>query len=179
MAVETRLRRWYLVAFIALIVAVVAPFIVRLAMHVDEPTVEIVSLDGITRKVSLSKMKRMPILTREGVYQNQFNNWRDQGMYTGVRLIDLIGSTVDYRSIRVIASDGYELSIERERVEDPDYPMILAYALDGLEVPSWEMGFRIAVLPEDGAVSNAEYNAVSAGSFWVKNVVRIILQSES
>ena len=179
MAVETRLRRWYLVAFIALIVAVVAPFVVRLAMHADEPIVEIVSLDGTSRNVSLSKMKRMPILTREGVYQNQFNNWRDQGMYTGVRLIDLIGSTVDYRSIRVIASDGYELSIERERVEDPDYPMILAYALDGLEVPSWEMGFRIAVLPEDGAVSNAEYNTVSAGSFWVKNVVRIILQHGS
>jgi hypothetical protein len=176
MAVETRLRRWYLVAFIALIVAVVAPFIVRHATHADEPAVEIVSLDGTSRNVSLSMMKQMPILTREGVYQNQFNNWRDQGMYTGVRLIDLIGSAVDYRSIRVIASDGYELSIERERVEDSDYPMILAYAFDGLEIPSWEMGFRIAVLPEDGAVSNAEYNAVSAGSFWVKNVVRIILQ---
>ena len=178
MAVETRLRRWYLVAFIALIAAVIAPFIVRLAMHPDEPIVEIVSLDGITRKVSLSKMKRMPILTREGTYQNQFNNWRDQGTYTGVRLIDLIGPAVDYRSIRVVAADGYELSIERERVEDPDYPMILAYVFDGLEVPAWETGFRIVVLPEDGAVSNAEYNAVSAGSFWVQNVVRIILQHE-
>ncbi len=178
MAVETRLRRWYLVAFIALVVAVVAPFIVRLAMHADEPEVEIVSLDGIARKASLSEMKRMPVLTREGVYQNQFDNWRDQGTYTGVRLTDLIGSTVDYRSIRVVASDGYELSIEQERIEDPDYPMILAYAFDRLEVPAWEMGFRIAVLPEDGAVSNAEYNAVSAGSFWVQNVVRIILQHE-
>ena len=178
MAVETRLRRWYLVAFIATTVAVLAPFVVRLALHADEQIVEIVSLDGITRKVSLAKMKRMPILVREGTYQNQFDNWRDQGTYTGVRLIDLIGSAVDYRSIRVIAADGYELAIERERVEDPDYPMILAYAFDGLEVPTWEMGFRIAVLPEDGAVSNAEYNAVSAGSFWVKNVVRIILQHE-
>ncbi len=179
MSVETRLRRWYLVAFIALIAAVVAPFIVRLAMHPDEPIVEIVSLDRITRKVSLSKMKRMPILTREGIYQNQFENWRDQGTYTGVRLTDLIGSAVDYHSIRVVAADGYELSIERERVEDPDYPMILAYAFDGLEVPAWETGFRIAVLPEDGNVSNNEYNAVSAGSFWVKNVARIILQRES
>ena len=178
MAVETRLRRWYLVAFIAAIAAVLAPFIVRLALHTDEPIVEIVGLDGASRKVSLSRMKGLPILTREGTYQNQFDNWRDQGMYTGVRLTNLIGFAVDYRSIRVIAADGYELSIERERVEDPDYPMILAYALDGLEISSWEIGFRIAVLPEDGAVSNAEYNAVSAGSFWVKNVVRIILQHE-
>ena len=179
MAVETRLRCWYLVAFIALIAAVVAPFIVRLAMHVDEPTVEIVSLDGITRKVALSRMKRMSILTREGIYQNQFGNWHDQGTYTGVRLTDLIGSAGNYRSLRVVAADGYELSIERERIEDPDYPMILAYAFDGLEVPTWETGFRIAVLPEDGDVSNDEYNTVSAGSFWVKNVVRIILQHES
>jgi hypothetical protein len=178
-AVETRLRRWYLVAFIALIAAVVAPFIVRLALRADEPSIEIVSLDGITHKVALSKMKRMPILTREGIYQNQFENWRDQGTYTGVRLTDLIGSAADYRSIRIVAADGYELSIKRERVEDPNYPMILAYALDGLEVPSWEMGFRIAVLPKDGNVSNNEYNTVSAGSFWVKNVVRIILQHES
>jgi hypothetical protein len=167
------------VAFIALIAAVVAPFIVRLALHADEPAVEIVSLDGITRKVPLSEMKRMPVLTREGTYQNQFDNWRDQGMYTGVRLTALLGSAGGYRSICVVASDGYELSIERERVEDLNYPMILAYAFDGLEVPTWEIGFRIAVLPEDGDVSNAEYNAVSAGSFWVKNVVRIILQHGS
>lgn len=179
MAVVTRLRCCYLVAFIALIAVVVAPFIVRLAMHADEPTVEIVSLDGITHKVTLSRMKQMVVLTREGTYQNQFDNWRDQGTYTGVRLTDLIGSAIDYRSIRVVAADGYELSIERERIEDPDYPMILAYAFDGLEVPTWGMGFRIAVLPEDGDVSNAEYNTVSAGSFWVKNVARIILQRES
>ncbi|MEA3238273.1 MAG: hypothetical protein U9Q94_00590 [Candidatus Bipolaricaulota bacterium] len=179
MAVEAGLRRWYLVVFIALVVAVVAPFIVRIALHVDEPTVEIVSLDGTSRNVPLSKMKRMPVLKREGTYQNQFENWRDQGTYIGVRLTDIIGSAADYRSIRVIAADGYELSIERERVEDPDYPMILAYAFDGLEVPAWKMGFRIVVLPEDGAVSNAEYDAVSAGSFWVQNVERIVLQHES
>lgn len=179
MAVEMSLRRWYLVAFIALIVAVVAPFIVRLAMHADEPTVEIVSLDGASREVSLAMMKKMPALTQQATYQNQFDNWRDQGTYTGVRLTDLIDSAADYRSILVIAADGYELSIERERVEDPNYPMILAYAFDGVEVPAWKMGFRIAVVPEDGAVSNAEYDAVSAGSFWVQNVERIVLQHES
>ena len=53
--------------------------------------------------------------------------------------------------------------------------MILAYAYDGVEVPSWEMGFRIAVLPEDGNVGNEEYGATSAGSFWVMNVEQIVL----
>jgi len=178
MAVEPGSMRWYLVAFIVLIVAVIAPLIVRIAVHVDEPTVEIVNLDGTSREVSLSIMRRMQILKREGTYQNQFENWRDQGTYTGVRLTDLIGTASDYRSIRAIATDGYELSIGRERVEDPNYSMILAFAFDGVEVPAWKMGFRIAVLPEDGAVSNAEYDAISAGSFWVQNVVKIILQAE-
>ena len=76
----------------------------------------------------------------------------------------------------VIANDGYTIEVERCRVEDPDYPMILAYAYDGVEVPSWEMGFRIAVLPEDGTVSNEEYGVESAGSYWVKNVVRLVLR---
>ncbi len=177
MAVNTHLRRWYLVGFIVLIVAVIASFVIRTALHVDSPGIEIVSLEGTTRTVTLPMMKRMPTLKREGTYQNQFNNWRDKGTYTGVRLSDLIGSEVDYTSIRVVAADGYDLSIDRERVEDPDYPMILAYAFDDVEVPAWQMGFRIAVLPEDGAVSNAEYNTTSAGSFWVQNVTKIILQS--
>ena len=176
MAVNTHLRRWYLIGFIMLIVAVIAPFIVRTALHVDAQGIEIVSVDGTIRTVALPMMKRMSTLKREGTYQNQFNNWRDKGIYTGVKLSDLIGSGVDYTSIRVIASDGYELSIDRKRVEDPDYPMVLAYVFDDVEVPAWEMGFRIAVLPEDGAVSNADYNAVSAGSFWVQNVVKIALQ---
>ena len=175
MAVKKDLRIWYLVGFIVLVVAVVVPSIVRTALRVDAPGVEIVYVDGTSRTVTLPIMKHMPTLKREGTYQNQFDNWRDKGTYTGVLLTDLIGPA-DYVSIRVVAADGYELSIDRKRVEDPDYPMILAYSFDDVEVPAWEMGFRIAVLPEDGAVSNAEYNAVSAGGFWVQNVIKITLQ---
>jgi len=124
-------------------------------------------------------MKRLPALTREGTYQNQFGNWGDPGIYTGVLLTDLIDSEAPYAAILVQAADGYEVAIERERVGGPDYPMILAYAFNGVEVPDWEMGYRIAVLPEDGNVSNEEYGVPSAGSFWVKNVVRVILQRGS
>jgi len=53
--------------------------------------------------------------------------------------------------------------------------VVLAYALDGVEPPTWEDGLRIAVLPED--VSNAEYRADSAGAFWVKNVIRIVIET--
>jgi hypothetical protein len=119
-------------------------------------------------------MERMPALTRDGVYQNQYGNWRDQGTYTGVLLTDLIG-TEGYSAVEIVAEDGYRVTIDRVRVEDPDYPMVLAYRMDGIDVPNWEDGFRIAVLPEDGNVSNEDYDAQSAGSFWVKRVSQLIL----
>jgi hypothetical protein len=81
----------------------------------------------------------------------------------------------DYEIVEAVAKDGYRVTIERWRVEDSQFPMILAFSLDGVEVPDWEDGFRIAVLPEEGDVSNEEYGVESAGSYWVKQVVRLVL----
>ena len=81
-----------------------------------------------------------------------------------------------YTSLDVVAEDGYRMTIERWRVEDSEYPMILASRMDGVEVPEWEDGFRIAILPEDGGVSNDGYSVESAGSYWVMRVSRLILR---
>lgn len=166
-------RRGMLVAFAVLTVAVAAPLAVRWVLTPRGPTIGIELPSGVMRTVTLAGLRRLPVLTRQGEYQNQFANWRDAGMYSGVRLTDLLGD-VTYETVDVVAQDGYRVSIERERVENLDYPIVLAFAKDGLTVPAWEDGFRIAVLPEDGRVSNEDYNAVSAGSYWVKNVVRIV-----
>ncbi len=176
MAVGFGTRRSYLILFLLLLVAVVVPVLIRFVTHTNGPQIELTFTDGRTRTVSLAQMKRLPALTRKGTYQNQFGNWRDGGIYTGVLLTDLIGSAAPYAAILVQAADGYEVAIERDRVKNEDYPMILTYAFNGVEVPAWEMGYRIAVLPKDGNVSNEEYGVTSAGSFWVKNVVRVILQ---
>lgn len=176
MAVGFGIRRSYLIFFLLLVVAVVVPVLIRFVTHTNGPQIELIFTDGRARTVTLAQMKRLPALTRKGTYQNQFGNWGDPGIYTGVLLTDLIDSEAPYTAILVQAADGYEVAIERGRLEDPDYPMILAYAFNGVEVPDWEMGYRIAVLPEDGNVSNEEYGVPSAGSFWVKNVVRVILQ---
>ncbi len=178
MAVTGRLRRGYLIAFLLLVAAIVVPTIVRMNIPTRGPAIILVSPQGEERSVDLKRMQGMHVLTRRGIYQNQFGNWRDEGIYTGVLLSDLIGRDVDFKSVRVVASDGYEVKIDRARVLDPAYPMVLAYAFDGKDVPAWPDGFRIAVLPDDGAVSNEEYNAVSAGSFWVKNVERLILSAD-
>jgi len=174
-AVTRDVRPVCLVALIILIVAVVTPLLWRARLVSTGPEIEIVFLNGTRRSVTLAEMKRLPVLERRGSYQNQYGNWRDEGVYRGVPLLDLIGRGADYAKLEVTADDGYHIEIERARVEDEDYPMILAYTLDGVSVPAWESGFRIAVLPADGAVSNDEYRTTSAGSFWAQNVRRLAL----
>ena len=170
-----QIRSRYLVAFVVLCLVVVIPLVVRTFIAPEAPVIEIIGLDGATRSVLQSDLDRLMVLERRGTYQNQFFNWRDEGVYRGVLLSDLLGGAA-YETAVVVASDGYRSEIPRDRIEDPEYPMILALSFDGLESPEWADGPRIAVLPEDGDVSNEEYDAVSAGSFWVKNVARIVLE---
>jgi hypothetical protein len=165
-----------LATWIAVALAVVIAAIVRLQAPEPEPVVvTVVDTGGEARSISLRDLVSLPGVTRQGVYQNQFGNWRDEGIYSGTFLSALIGTEAEYRAAAVIAIDGYRVLLERERIEDVAYPVVLAYAFDGVEIPAWADGPRVAVLPEDGAVSNAEYGADSAGSFWVKNVIEIRL----
>lgn len=168
------LQRAARVAFILLIAAVVAPLVLQSFRSETGPSIEIVDAVGGVRSISLSKMKSMSVLTRAGSYQNQYGNWRDAGVYSGVLLRDLIGEAA-YGSIDAVADDGYRVTIERDRVENVGFPMILAFRMDDAEVPAWKEGFRIAVLPEDGSVSNDDYGVESAGGYWVKGVVQLIL----
>ncbi len=160
--------------FALLILACITPWVIQ-SLRTDEgPFIEIVAANGSGQVITLDQMKHLPVLSREGQYQNQYGNWRDRGIYTGVRLADLVGDR-SYTSIDVVADDGYHVVVERSRVEDPELPMILAFSKDGVEVPTWEQGFRVAVLPEDGALSNDDYGVVSAGSYWVMRVAQLIL----
>ena len=161
-------------AFVLLVAACVAPLVVRSLLPETGPFIEIVETGDAARTITLSEMKKMPVLTRVGSYQNQYGNWRDQGTYSGVLLTDLIEDRA-YVSLEVVAEDGYRMSIERGRMENSNYPMVLAFRMDGVDVPDWEDGFRIAVLPEDGSVSNIDYGVTSAGGYWVMRVVQLIL----
>ena len=169
------LRRGMLVGLTVLAAALAAALAIRWALEPRGPVLRIVLLTGEERRVDLSQLRRLPVVSRRGESQNQYGNWRDAGTYTGVLLRDLLGA-VAYEEVEVTAADGYRVTIDRARVEDEEYPMALAYAFNGAQVPDWVDGFRIVVLPEDGRVSNEEYEATSAGSYWVKNVVRLTLQ---
>lgn len=169
------LRRGMLVGLTVLAAVVAAALATRWALEPRGPALRIVLLTGEERRVDLSQLRRLPVVSRRGESQNQYGNWRDAGTYTGVLLRDLLG-VVAYEDVEVAGADGYRVTIERARVEDEEYPMVLAYAFNGVEVPAWTDGFRIVVLPDDGRVSNEEYEATSAGSYWVKNVNHIVLE---
>ena len=169
-------RPGVLAAFLVGILAVVAPVIVRSWMPGESVLIEVETSSGRVYALTLSDLDRLPHFEREGEVQNQFGNWRDKGLYGGVRLLDLPGFDGEYASILALASDGYRVEIDRWRVEDATYPMILALTLDGFAAPNWEDGPRIVVLPADGRVSNEEAGLPSAGSLWIKNVTRLILR---
>jgi len=166
-----KLARW---AFVILVLACLLPVVVRTLRSDREPSVDIEHLDGTTTSISLRELNARNVLERRGEYENQYGNWRDPGMYTGVLISDLLNDDA-YSAVEVVAEDGYRVVIDRTRLEDPEYPVVLAFRMDGVDVPQWEDGFRIAVLPEDGRVGNEEYDAVSAGSYWVRNVVRLVV----
>jgi hypothetical protein len=177
-AVRRRIRRPWLLGFVLVLATLLVTFLVRVARDPTGPALTVTAADGRARTVRLADLRRMPSLTRAGSYQNQYGNWGGAGVYTGVLLVDLLGSMEDGDEVVVRGADGYEVALDRARVEGPDYPVVVAYAVDGITVPSWKDGFRLVVLPEDGGVSNAEYGAASAGSFWVTCIVRISLVSQ-
>ena len=171
---RVRVEKWPLAVFLLVAIGMVGLLVVRWSVGPADPSIEIAAATGAVQTVTLSEVRGYPSVERRGSYQNQFGNWGGDALYVGALLRDLLPGP--YERIEVVASDGYRVWIDRTRIEDPDYPMVLAYCVDGRCVPDLEEGFRIAVLPEDGAVSNEEYGVESAGSYWVRDVVRLQLE---
>ena len=150
--------------------------------------VEVVGISGVSQNVTLAEMMLMDSVSGNSSYQNTYGNVRGAGVYKGVKvsdLVDLVGGMDENHVVRVISADDYSQTFERSKV----YPnltilnlqgdMILAYEYDGIAVPAYEDGARLAFIPEDGYYSNADANATTepdpagAGPQWVSNVVRI------
>ncbi|TFG31153.1 hypothetical protein EU528_06940 [Candidatus Thorarchaeota archaeon] len=152
--------------------------------------VTIAGPNEMSRNVTLSEMLLLDTISRNSSYQNTYGNVGGIGIYTGVRvasLLDLIGGMNNSQTLRVVAEDGYSQSFNRskvypnETIHDIQGDMILAYQYEGLTIPDYEDGFRLAFLPEDGYYSNEDANATTdpnpaaAGPQWVSNVVRLEL----
>jgi len=156
----------------------------------DETTTE-VTIIGKTgsQTVNLTELQSMTAVSGYSSYQNRYDNWRGQGNYTGVLvsdLVDLVGGMEPGDTVTITASDGWMSTMSYYNVynawSDPSIQgnVILAYEYDGNTTPDWEDGLRIAVMPDDGAYSNADAANTttldmsgSAGSMWSKWVETI------
>ncbi|MGY5878982.1 MAG: hypothetical protein RTV31_01970 [Candidatus Thorarchaeota archaeon] len=152
--------------------------------------VTVVGANGTSRNVTLSEMLVSETVTSNSSYQNTYGNVRGMGIYTGVKvssLLDLIGGMNDSQTLRVVADDGYSQFFNRSKIypnqtiQEIQGDMILAYEYEGLRVPEYVDGFRLAFTPDDGYYSSADANATTdpnpsaAGPQWVSNVARLEL----
>ncbi len=126
--------------------------------------------------LSLADLQALPAMDREGSFQNQYGNWSTPARYRGIPLLTLaeaLRGGLRPAEVVVVAEDGYRVTFSRDRLMNPDHPVVLAYAKDDRMPPAWEEGPQIAVLPEGGRVSNEAYGVASAGAYWVRNVVQL------
>lgn len=127
-------------------------------------------------------------------FQNQFGNYRGEGIYGGIPvrdLVELCGGMDEQDELVVYASDGYSQVYAYQNVfpetagwHDIQGDMILAITMDGQQPPEWGEGYRIVFLPEDEIYDNEDcaktsvegqgWNLyASAGARWVKHVARL------
>lgn len=142
---------------------------------------------GVTEDATLSLNDLLQMVPTEGFssFQNQFNNWRGQGIYEGIAistLIELVGGMTANDTLVVMSFDGYFQEFNYSNVypnacwSEIQGPMVLAYEYNETRVLDWADGMRLVMIPPDGAYSNMDAtltsstSVVSAGSRWVRFV---------
>lgn len=147
--------------------------------------------------LTLSQLMGMDVLTAHASYENLYGNIGGQGTYSGpsvASLVDLVGGMMEGDFLRVVASDGYSEQFGFLNVYPGDDwlvlqgTMIVATEFEGVAVPDWEDGPRLAFLAPDGLYSNSDCEATSyedqgyflypsAGARWVRWVASIVVEA--
>ncbi|TFG31811.1 hypothetical protein EU527_11520 [Candidatus Thorarchaeota archaeon] len=135
---------------------------------------------------SLEDLSQLPSIQGYSSFQNQYDNWRGQGVYIGIllsNLVELVGGMSTTDKLVVKSYDGYSQEFRHSNIYpnaswvEIQGPIILAYAYNDTFVLDWADGMRIVMLPPDGAYSNDDAiettesgNVSSAGARWVRFV---------
>ena len=164
----------------------------------DTPSLprDMIAVRGLTEDMTLSLNDLLQMNTINGFssFQNQYDNWRGHGTYTGIaisELVELVGGMTTDEKLVVKSFDGYSQEFSYSNVypnttwAEIQGPMILAYAYNETSVLEWADGMRIAMIPPDGAYSNSDAiqtsefgGVISAGTFWVRFVSLIEVVSK-
>ena len=156
----------------------------------DTPSLprDMITVRGLIEDVTLSLDDLLQMDTVHGLssFQNQYDNWRGYGTYTGVHiseLVELVGGMTTDDKLVVRSFDGYSQEFSYSNVypnstwAEIQGPMILAYTYNETRVLEWADGMRIVMIPPDGGYSNSDAiqtsefgGVISAGTFWVRFV---------
>ena len=121
--------------------------------------------------LSLTDLISMDMTEGWSSFQNQFDNWRGYGLYTGVKvsdLMELVGGMGVSDIVRVTSFDGYSQDFAYDNVYpnsswyDAQGDMVLGYRLNGTDVLDWTDGMRLVMLPADEVYSNDDCLVTSA-----------------
>jgi 3',5'-cyclic AMP phosphodiesterase CpdA len=165
-------------------------------VFLDPPSLprDVVAVRGIVEDVTLSldDLLLMDVVTGYSSFQNQYDNWRGHGTYTGIaisELIELVGGMGINDTLVVRSFDGYAQEFSYSNVypnttwDEIQGSMILSYAYNGTSILDWADGMRLVMIPPDGGYSNADAiqtsesgDVVSAGARWVRfvSVIEVI-----
>ncbi|MGY5871036.1 MAG: metallophosphoesterase, partial [Candidatus Thorarchaeota archaeon] len=156
----------------------------------DTPTLprDVVAVRGLVEDVTLSldDLLQMDVVTGYSSFQNQYDNWRGHGTYTGIailELVELVGGITINDTLVVRSFDGYAQEFSYSNVypnttwAEIQGPMVLAYSYNDTEVLDWVDGIRLVMIPPDGEYSNIDAtqtsesgDVISAGARWVRFV---------
>jgi len=159
----------------------------------DSPSLprDLVVIKGLSEDVTLSleDLLEMETITGFSSFQNQYDNWRGQGIYSGVAisdLIELVGGMTTNDTLIVRAFDGYAQEFGYANIypnatwAEIQGPMILAYSYNDTLVLDWTDGMRLVMMPSDGGYSNLDAtqtsvsgDVISGGTLWVRFVSSI------
>ncbi|MFX1581470.1 MAG: hypothetical protein ACFFCJ_04545 [Promethearchaeota archaeon] len=146
--------------------------------------------------VYLVDLALMDSLEGYSAYQGLSGNWRGNGTYLGVALsviLELITTIDDDDVVNVSANDGYHQLFAyynlypNSSIKAIQGDLILAYGYNGVIVPQWVDGLRLAFLAPDGGYSNDDASQTthplwysgSGSARWVKNVCTIEIIRDS
>ncbi len=164
----------------------------------DTPSLprDMIAVRGLIEDMTLSLNNLLQMNTINGFssFQNQYDNWRGHGTYTGIaisELVELVGGMTTDDKLVVKSFDGYTQEFSYSNVypnttwAEIQGPMILAYSYNETSVLEWADGMRIVMIPPDGAYSNSDAiqtsefgGVISAGAFWVRFVSLIEVVSK-
>ncbi len=132
--------------------------------------ITLIGREGSEVILDFSELKDMDSMSGDMRYENRLGNWGESSTFEGVKiseLVEKVGGMEPGDILTISSTDGYFQEYNYYNVYPSPYweslqgDFILAFSLDGEDIPGWEKGPRTVFLPEDGDLSNIDVRYTS------------------